>query len=179
MMGRTTLLRLVKDRRGAAAVEFAFIAPVLILMYFGVVEFTQGMIVQRRVSHVASTAADLTSRVAQVSTSDTTDIFRVGRTIIYPLNPAPLRMRLTSITSDASNVSRVDWSDASNWSSGALAPNSLVTVPSGVIGANQSVVMAEVEYTYTSPLRFLLPNGILMSHVYYLRPRISNVVTHS
>ena len=34
----TCLGQLVKDARGAAAVEFAFLAPLLILFYFGMVE---------------------------------------------------------------------------------------------------------------------------------------------
>jgi Flp pilus assembly protein TadG len=171
------LRRLSGDKRGAVAVEFAFIAPILILMYFGIAEFTDGMIAKRRVSHVASTIADLTSRVAAVSNSDTADIFQVGRTIITPLATTPLRMRLTSITADGSGVSRVDWSDSSNWTT--FTVNQTMTVPTGVISANQSVIRADVEYTYTSPVRYLMPNGVVMSQTYYLRPRISTSVTHS
>ena len=42
---------------GLAAIEFAFIAPVLISMYFGVAELTQGMMAQRRVSDQAQLTA--------------------------------------------------------------------------------------------------------------------------
>ena len=38
-----------RDRRGAAAVEFAFIAPVLIIMYCGLAELSQAMMAQHRV----------------------------------------------------------------------------------------------------------------------------------
>ena len=40
--------RFLGDRRGVSAIEFAFIAPVMILMYFGVAELTQGMMAERR-----------------------------------------------------------------------------------------------------------------------------------
>lgn len=175
MMNR--LRRLKGDKRGAVAVEFAFIAPILILMYFGIAEFTDGMIAKRRVSHVASTIADLTSRVATVSSSDTSDVFEVGRTIITPMPTATLRMRLTSITANSSGVSRVDWSDASNWTT--FTVNQTMTVPSGVISANQSVIRADVQYTYDSPVHYLMPTGVVMAQTYYLRPRISNSVAHS
>ena len=177
MTGGGILRRLRADRRGVAAVEFAFIAPILILMYFGVAEFTQGMIVKRRVSHVASTIADLTSRVTQVNAADTTDIFSVGRTIVAPLSTCSLKMRLTSLTSDGANVSRVDWSDASNWTT--LTPNAVVVVPAGVISANQSVIRADVQYTYDSPVHYLIPTGIVINQTYYLRPRLSTQVLHN
>jgi Flp pilus assembly protein TadG len=171
------LLRLGRDSKGAVAVEFAFIAPILILMYFAIAELTDGMIVKRRVSHVASTIADLTSRVSQVNTSDTNDIFSVGRTLITPLATTSLRMRLSSVTANSGGTSHVDWSDASNWT--PYAVGATVTPPAAVISANQSIVMAEVQYTYNSPVRYLLPNGILLTQTYYLRPRISNVVVHN
>lgn len=177
MTGRGILRRFRSDKRGVAAVEFAFIAPILILMYFGIAEFTQGMIVKRRVGHVASTIADLTSRVNQVDTAATGDIFAVGRTIVAPLSTTSLRMRLTSVTADSGGVSHVDWSDANNWT--ARTVNATITMPTGVVTANQSVIMAEVQYTYDSPVHYLVPTGILMSQTYYLRPRLSTQVTHN
>ena len=65
------LKHLIKDRRGAAAVEFAFIAPVMILMYYGLAELTQAMMADRRASHVASAIGDL---VAQDTAINTTEI---------------------------------------------------------------------------------------------------------
>jgi Flp pilus assembly protein TadG len=164
------------DARGVAAVEFAFIAPILILMYFGIAEFTQAMIVKRRVSHVASTIGDLTARATAVTTSDTTDIFTVARTIITPLSTSPLKMRITSITANSAGTAHVDWSDASNWTT--LTVGSTVTVPSGVLSANQSVVRADVQYNFDSTLHFVLPNGVTFNQTYYMRPRLSNSVAH-
>ncbi len=165
------------DMRGVVAVEFAFIAPILILMYFGIAEFTEAMIVKRRVSHVASTIGDLTARVTNVTTADTNDIFQVARTIITPLSTSTLKMRITSITANGSNIAHVDWSDASNWT--ALTAGSTVTVPAGVLSANQSVIRAEVQYQFDSGLRYMLPNGLTFNQSYYMRPRLSNSVTHS
>lgn len=164
------------DIRGVAAVEFAFIAPILIVMYFGIAEFTQAMIVKRRVSHVASSIGDLTARVTNVTTSDTTEIFQVARTIISPLSTTPLRMRITSI-SQTSGTARVQWSDASNWTT--FTPNNTITVPSGVLSNGQTVIRADVQYTFDSTLRFMMPNGVTFNQTYYMRPRLSDAVTHN
>jgi Flp pilus assembly protein TadG len=37
-----------RDRRGVSAVEFALIAPVLVIFYCGLAELTQAMMAQRR-----------------------------------------------------------------------------------------------------------------------------------
>ena len=175
--GGGILRRLGRDIRGVAAVEFAFIAPVLIVMYFAIAEFTQAMIVKRRVSHVASTIGDLTARTTQVATSDTTDIFTVAQAIMTPFPTGALKMRITSITANASNVAKVDWSDGSNWSGAAVG--STVTVPTGVITANQSVIRAEVQYVYTPPLHMVMSSSVTFNQTYYLRPRLSDKVTHN
>lgn len=56
------LARLLRDRHGMSAVEFALIAPVLIMIYVGVAEINSLLTVYRRTATVAATAADLTKR---------------------------------------------------------------------------------------------------------------------
>ena len=63
-------MRIVRDRRGVSAVEFALILPTMILLYVGVAEIGNAITIYRRTSTVASTAADLTAQVKKVSTAD-------------------------------------------------------------------------------------------------------------
>jgi Flp pilus assembly protein TadG len=42
--------RFARDRRGVSAVEFAFVAPVMIGLYLGCVEVSDGVAVDRKVS---------------------------------------------------------------------------------------------------------------------------------
>ena len=57
-----------RDKRGVSAIEFAPVAPIL-LMYVGAVETGNLLTVTRRVETVASTAGDLTAQVKEVSNS--------------------------------------------------------------------------------------------------------------
>ena len=91
------LRRLIRDRRGVSAVEFALIAPLMILMYFGAAELTQAYMAQKRVIHVASVIADLTSQETTLNQGMVDDIFAAGRHILQPFPVAPLSQRLTSI----------------------------------------------------------------------------------
>ena len=62
--------RFVRDRRGVSAIEFAIIAPMMILIYVGVAESGNALTVFRRTATVAMTASDLTAQVKKVSTAD-------------------------------------------------------------------------------------------------------------
>ncbi|MCC7266817.1 MAG: pilus assembly protein, partial [Caulobacteraceae bacterium] len=42
------LKNLFKDIRGVSAIEFAFVAPVMILFYLGMAELTMGLMAERR-----------------------------------------------------------------------------------------------------------------------------------
>src|SRR5471032_1725386 len=92
---------LARDSRGVAAVEFALLLPILLLLYFGVVELTQGVMTQQRADHVASTVGDLVSQSSTITSAEVTDIFSVGDTVMYPYPTASLKMRVSSLSADA------------------------------------------------------------------------------
>jgi Flp pilus assembly protein TadG len=170
----TFLRRLHRDQRGVSAVEFAFIAPVLITFYFGIAELTQGLMADRRTGHVASSIGDLVTQDESISNTEMTDILKIGKIIMQPFPTATLKLRVTELTSNSTNVSKVVWSDASNYT--ALTVGSVVTPPAGVISANQSVIMAEAVYTYTSPVQYIMPKPITFTKTYYLRPRRTDTI---
>jgi Flp pilus assembly protein TadG len=168
--------RLGRDARGVAAVEFALLAPILLLLYFGVVELTQGVMTEQRAAHTASTIGDLASQSSSVTSDEVDDIFKVGNTIMYPYPTTPLQMRVTSLVADAKGNVTVAWSRASGMS--ALAKGSTVAgLPGNVISANESAIMGEAHYTYNSVFGQVMPRPVVFNETYYLRPRLSTTVT--
>ncbi len=79
----------LSDRRGLAAVEFALIAPVMMIMFYGVVELSSAIDCNSRVARVSSTVADLVAQSPAVSTADTTNIFNAANAIIFHM-PQPM-----------------------------------------------------------------------------------------
>ncbi|MDU6376453.1 MAG: TadE/TadG family type IV pilus assembly protein, partial [Bradyrhizobium sp.] len=63
------------DKRGIAATEFAFIVPLMLVMFFGTVEFCSGIAVDRKVTLMARTLSDLTSQSTSVGDSDMSNFF--------------------------------------------------------------------------------------------------------
>src|SRR4051812_14525746 len=156
---RSLLERLRSDKRGAAAVEFALIAPVAILLYCGFAELTMAMMAERRAAHSASVVADLVSQSTQVTGADMTDIFTVGNAIMNPFPTAPLKLRITSVTADVNGIPRVTWSQGHGL--GALTNGTQVSgFPANLLAAGDSVIKADVQYAYTSPLQMTLPNAL-------------------
>jgi Flp pilus assembly protein TadG len=72
-------LDMFRDRSGIAATEFAVIVPIMLVMFFGVVEFSSAVAVDRKVTLVSRTLSDLTaqapSSAAQATYAQVTDTY--------------------------------------------------------------------------------------------------------
>jgi Flp pilus assembly protein TadG len=175
------LLDFLTRRDGAIAVEFAFVAPVMIGMFFGVTELALALGAKGDVSNLASTGADLVSQESSVTTADMTNVFTALSAMLYPYSTANAQITISSVIDNTTTTSgKVAWSCTQGGS--ARAVNSTYTFPStaqGVITANSggSVIMAEVTYSYSLPFNVSLP-GIIhlsgpytMTNVFYSKPR--------
>lgn len=161
--------RFARDRRGVSAVEFALIAPLMIAFYFGLTEFCQGYMAQKRMGHSAAAVADLVSQTDVVTTAELDDIVAIGALIMKPFSSTGLTIRVSSVTRDTTGVAKVDWSRGSGVT--ALAKNAVVTVPTEMIANGESVVMAETTYAYSSPVKYLMPSVTTFHSKFYSRPR--------
>jgi Flp pilus assembly protein TadG len=154
---------------GMAAVEFAMIAPVMILMYFGVTEIADAYDASTKATTVASTAADLIAQEKVVCDAEMNDAFSALNAIMYPFPPNNMQVRISSLIDNGNGTVKVAWSDGQN-----IAPrtvNSSVTIPAGLVTTGGSVIMSEVTYTYNSPAPHFFPTPKQMTDTYYLHPR--------
>ena len=156
------------DQRGAAAVEFALLAPVMIFIYFGLVETCEAILAERKANHVASAVGDLIAQAETLSASDVTDIFQIGGDVLAPFTTSTLQMRVSSLSPNTSGALAVTWSCGSGMSK--LTVGTTKTIPI-TVSAGDSIILSEVTYKFTSPLRYALPNVLTFNETYYLRPR--------
>ena len=161
--------RFGQDASGLSAIEFAFIAPLMVTTYFGVSEIGNYILADRKVTAVAATAADLVTQGSQVTDAGMADIMASLSVIIQPFNPADAQIRITSVTADALGVTKVAWSDALHTSPRAVGSN--ITIPVGLVPPNQSIVLAEITFTYTTLVGMFLTSGITVSDNFYQKPR--------
>jgi Flp pilus assembly protein TadG len=170
------LNRIRSDQRGVAAVEFALIAPIMILLYCGLAELSIAMMAERRAAHAASVVADLVAQSGQVTVTDLGDIYKVGNAVMYPFPTPTLKLRVTSVVADVNATPKVAWSQANGMT--ALVKTATVAgFPANLLVAGDSVIQADVQYTFTSPLRYILPNPMPFSDTYILKPRQGGAVS--
>lgn len=165
------LRNLAQDTRGVSAVEFALILPIMITMYIGAVEFSDALTVNRRVTAVASTAADLTAQAEQVTSGDVSDIFSAATSILAPYSTTPISIVLTSVVADGQNATTVEWS--CSLQGAPRLQGAPFELPAGLTQPFSSIVVAEVTYNYSPPLGKMIVGNINMSETFYLRPRRS------
>lgn len=164
-----------RDRRGVSAVEFALIAPFMILLYLGAVEVSLALSIDRKITSTASALADLVAQDDIITDDEIVDILNAGKVIVAPFDPDPLQIRISSVMMDTNGNTKVQWSDADGTS--PYAEGGSVTVPDGVLTSNRSIIMVEVAYRYETMFNELGVNQFNISEVFYLRPRRSIVVS--
>ena len=170
-----TLRRLAGDRRGVTAVEFALIAPFMILLYLGSVEISLALSIDRKITSISSALADLVAQDDVITDDEIGDILNAGTVIVAPFDPTPLEIRITSVMMDTDGSVEVQWSDATGMA--PYSEGSSISIPGGVLEPNRSVIMVEVDYQYDTMFGELGVSQFNISEIFYLRPRRSIVVS--
>ena len=176
MRRRGLISRLTGDERGVSAVEFALLAPILIAFYFGMAEFCQGYMAQKRMGHVSAMVADLVAQEETVATANLDDIFDIGGLIMRPFSTVGLKQRVSSVKRTA-GVAKVVWSRGDGMTQRSV--DEVIALPADLIIDGESIIVAEATYDYDSPVDYLMPGITRFSHIYYLRPRTVDAVACS
>jgi Flp pilus assembly protein TadG len=174
---RLLAVDLLQDRRGIAATEFAVIVPIMLVMFFGTVEFSSGVAVDRKVTLMARTLSDLTSQSLSVDDPTMTGFFAASGAIMTPYSSAPTLSTVSELYVDpATLTAKVQWSKGS----AARALNSTVTIPTALQVADTYLIFSEVSYRYVPTIGYVMAKaGVNLSDVAYTRPRQSRCVLYS
>ena len=164
----------IRAKDGISAVEFALIAPVMMLIYFACIELSLMMVLDRKVTTSSATLGDLTARTSEISNDDLDDIFQATRMIFQPNDITAARMRITSLVDD-DGTARVAWSDSCNTSSYTVGD--AVTIPNNLLPSGGSVIFAEIEYDYDSALGYFFTTSKTLEDGFFLRPRRVDFIT--
>ena len=174
---RRPLRRLLADKRGVSAVEFAMLLPLMVTLYLGGAEVSQAVAVDRKMTLVARTLADLTAQATNVADSDMTNIKAAATAVIAPFNDSKLEFTISSVVIDAQKVAKIKWSDTRNGT---------VRKPGDVVSVNDTLkdsatypiylIWAETKYAYTPTVGYVITGTMNLTDQIYMRPRLSDCV---
>lgn len=184
--GARVVHSLASDTRGVAATEFAFVAPVMLMVLFGVIEMTSATGAYRKVTVMAHTLADLASQSKTVSPNDLTNYLAASAGVMDPY--------AVNLTTGGSSTNLINqtimevWIENPNkawvqWSAGSapLAPGTQFSQPiPPVLAVNDTyVIYSTVSYQYMPIVGALISaTGMSLTDTSFSVPRQSGCVLY-
>ncbi len=168
-----------RDRKGTGAIEFAIVAPLLIMAYIGSFEVSLGYSVARKVARASSTVADVLTREDNVTKSTLDGMKDVAKSIMAPYEMTDYSLKITGIMVTAPGSGKVAWSRDEDGGT-PYQVGSTITLPTDISSVNAFVVRSELVVPHH--LMLFAPGlkteneleTFNLSKTYYYRQRIGN-----
>lgn len=173
------LLRLRNDNHGVAAVEFALVIPILLVIYFGVAELVRAIDTGRKVTIYARTVADLTGRTS-IDEIKLAGILDAAAVIMRPYGTTDVRVVVNSMGVEAINGNLLGGVCSSYARNATKRPpltlngtNDLPITPANFRYDGARYMLIEVDLTYTPILGSALYQSIFGSTGIVLKRQIA------
>lgn len=174
------LIPFLRDTRGVAAIEMAFIMPFLLFLYFGLIDLTAMISLNRKVTYAASAVADLvTQNSGTVTAANITDYFEAAELVMKPRDIADVRVEVYQYRNVAGTITN-QWSEKSTGGQDCSAPST--TGMNTLMTDGNDLIVAVVCTNYTPYVATFLGNQVLgattftMNEQIALRPRQSTTL---
>lgn len=180
----TKLGNFSRDRKGVAAVEFALILPLLLIMLIGMAETTEGLSVNRKLNQIASTMSDLAAQKGEtIRKNDLKAYFKGANSLMSPHPTNSLYVVLVGIQLDDKAVAKVAWSyDSRNSAPYSKGSKPSFTIPDELKVKDSFLIVGRAEYnykpTFASLAQTIMPRAksIEMEETYFFYPRQAETV---
>ncbi len=182
--------RFSRDKRGIAAIEFALIVPLMLTMYLGTIEISAAVSINKKVSRVSATVADLVTQQTEVNKTQLEDIMAVGESVLFPYVADKPDITIIAINVDSSypQGGKIAWSR--EYDKGLNGPGGTpgadTWVPEDLRIDGTFLVRVDTKLDYVPIVNWLIgdtigtiKNGIgviEMKERYFLRPRLGDAI---
>jgi Flp pilus assembly protein TadG len=142
--------RFLGDRRGVAALEFALIAPTILLLYLGSIEVTMELDVNKDLGRATSMVADLVTQQQTITRADITNIMAIASATMLPYQRDSPQIKITSIDVPVSGPAKVVWSrqTKNGVESTPYAAGSTVSINANLLIPGTTMIRVETNIAY-------------------------------
>lgn len=181
------LQRFAGNAHGVAAIEFAIIAPFLLLTMLSVYDIGRAFAVHIKVRAATATLATITNQYTtgtnNIDTSDMTSIVGATAAVLSPFPTNSVTTKITQVKMTSASNAVVSWSYATRGSAYS-AGSSWSTLPSQFKTTKPCnsfpcyLIFAEVSYTYTPLFGAAITGPINLTDDQYATPRSSACIQY-
>jgi Flp pilus assembly protein TadG len=168
------LSEFAKDKRGVSAVEFAMLLPLMLTLYLGGVEVSQGISIDRKVTLTARTVADLVAQVSSIDTAGINAALGAASAVMAPYPDNKAKITISVVDIDANGNAKIKWSNSKNGT--ARAVGSSVSLPTALNVKSSSLVWGEASYDYQPSIGYVVTGNMNLTDQIFMRPRLSETV---
>lgn len=165
---------LTKDRSGASAIEFAFVAPAMIFFFVASIALFDAFRTYQNIVEANGIVADVISRQTSVDAAFVSNIYGVFKNLQQD-STAPSALRISSIKKTA-GAYKLDWAKTSG-TSGMLKAQVLDATTLPNISDGDSVIYVEGATTYTLVSNIFGFGEMEFAERAFTRPRFIGSVT--
>jgi Flp pilus assembly protein TadG len=182
---RRGLRQLLPNTEGAAMLEMAFVAPVMIMLYLMAYILSDAVACNRKVTVATRELTDVTSRYMSLQQSDLTNIIAAAQQVLAPYksDTAHATIRISEVQVATATQATVVWS-CTNAPTNSIVTGTGVVVPTGLIStpmlpnasstpavAGAYLLMGEISYNYTPVFSFAGAGAMTFQDRIFLVPR--------
>lgn len=169
--------RFIASTRGVAAVEFAMILPVLMVLFLASFDGGRAIAVYMKVRSATYTLDAITNQYTTIASTDMQSIVGATSVVMAPYSSTPVVVTISQIAIDASGKATVAWSYSLNGT--ARSKGSSVTIPTVLATPNSYLIFGEVSYTYTPMFGYFSKAAITFADNLYVTPRSSDCIAYT
>jgi Flp pilus assembly protein TadG len=164
--------------QGVAAIEFAMILPVLVLIFLATFDGGRAIAAYMKMRAATYALASITNQYPIIQSADMTGILCATAAVMAPYSSGTPAIKISQVQISNKGVATIEWSAAQGTT--ARTPGSSISPPTAMAVKSSYLILAEVSYTY-APLfgYFNSGSGITFSDNLYVTPRSVSCVVYT
>ena len=176
--------RFIASTRGIAAVEFAIVLPMLLLLLLATFDAGRAIAVYMKVRYATYTLAAVTNQYSTMATSDMTAVTGATAAVLSPFSSASAVVVISQIEATKAKKAVVSWSYATSGSAltqGASVTNLPANLAKNSCGGKYPcyLLLASVSYAYTPSFGYFITGPITFSDSLYATPRSATCIQYN